>query len=128
MFLYSNLNTLEETAVTDDGIRFVFGRMVLVMVFGPMILVAAMALAFADRSAFPLLLALLIPLCFTKATWTFRYAGPSVERRTTLFGRTIIELQKSWMLLRSRDPDELERVKRLLNEAIHRVHVNRAAA
>ena len=81
--------SLGEEVATDDGFRFEFVS-VTAIVFIPMILVLTLTFAFANHSAIPLLMALLIPICFLKTTWSFRYHGPMVERRITLFGRSLL--------------------------------------
>jgi hypothetical protein len=81
--------SLGEEVATNDGFRFEFVS-VAALVFIPVILVLALTFAFAIHSAVPLLVALLIPLCFLKTTWIFRYHGPTVERRITLFGRSLL--------------------------------------
>src|SRR5262245_50245021 len=81
--------SLREEIATNAEVRFVFASLTGIVII-PAILVLMLAFAFASHSALPLLMALIIPLCFVKTMWSFRYQGPVVEHRITLFGRSLL--------------------------------------
>lgn len=98
---------LGEHVATEDGCRVVFMNVVGPLII-PIVFVVALSLAFASRSFLPLLLVLVIPLTATSATWIFRYRGPTVERRVTLFGFALL---KKTYPLRDGDSASIEAIE-----------------
>ena len=142
---------------TSAGIQFSFINAAAPLSI-PAIATLALTFSLVRHSVAPALLALLIPLFLLKTIWLFRYVGPAVERRTTLFGialwrrtyplqqgdsASIDPIEDSFLLtqrprwyrltlwssalgkdhevMRSNQPDDLERTTKLLNDAIARV-------
>ena len=148
---------------TSEGIRFSFINAAAPF-FIPVIAVSALAVCLARHSPAPALLGLLIPFFLLRSTWTFRYDGPTVERRTMLFGLTLLRkahplqdgdaassepiedsllltqrprwyrltlwssaLRRDLEVMRSNQPEDLERTAKLLNAAIGRIRAQAAS-
>ena len=80
--------SLDHEGETADGFHFVFASPTAI-VFIPLFLVIILTFTFASHSALPLLMLLLVPFCFLRVVWAIGRDGPTLERRVTLFGRTL---------------------------------------